>query len=181
MKKKFDPNRTGHFVNWQQNVGYHLEFTGIKNGFLGSQTPHYRIQLNQKHPLRFLFEDGSSIMPANCSPTDQGTIRPFFVRRWINKDRFLLGFLFHDSAYSTGGFWFRANKDTEWAWLDVTRFQADALLRTMCQCDIVPCGWWKANLIWTGVRFGAWFAWRGNEPRGENPNGWIEEKPMEGD
>jgi len=33
----------------------------------------------------------------------------------------------------------------------------------------VPCGAWKAGLVWGGVRLGGWIAWDGKQPHGPPP------------
>lgn len=171
---KINPNLHGVFINGRQGFGYLLDFWRLTTELFGIQRPVYKLHLDKDHPLGFRQHDGTVLMPADGAPCDGGTVRPIAAQLWIAKDRFQLGFIVHDSIYSTGGLWV-LRPGHLWQWVAVNRSEADALLRTMCRCDPVPCGWWKATIVWAGVRAGGWAGWRGNETwGGSNPNTWTE-------
>lgn len=170
---KIDPDLKGSFVNWREGVGYDLEFLHYRCGFLGGQTPIFAFHLNREHPLMFRQGDGTLLMTPERFPTDGGTVKPTQAQYWIPKDRFMPGFLFHDSIYQTGGLWAKRPGHL-WEWVELSRSETDALLMTFCLCDPVPCGWWKAHIVWSGVRVGGWWGWSGKELYGSNPNEWAE-------
>lgn len=170
---KIDTNELGCFLNWQQGIGYLLQFSEHQKGLFGRQTPMYKLELIRDHPLQFRQVNGWLLMPADGVPTDMGTVKPIVAQYWIPKDRFTLAFIFHDSIYSTGGCWVK-RPGHNWEWLEMSRSEADALLMLMCICDPSPCGWWKPRVVWAGVRIGGWVGWRGDEDAGSNPNGWWE-------
>jgi hypothetical protein len=165
----------GTFENWQEGYGYHLIPAGLRTELLGGQVPKFKFYVEQDRPFQYRLKDGTLIRLADGFPTDRGSVRPMVAQYWIAKDRFT-GFYAHDSIYSTGGVWLkRPGKDSAWEWYKVGYFEANALLKAMCRNDPVPCGWWKAQIVWLGVTAGGWVGWRGNEPHGTAPT--DNEKP----
>ncbi len=172
---KVNLSQPGTFENWQEGYGFTLHPAGLRTEWTGAQVPTFRFWNDCEHPFQYRLKDGTLVRFADGFPTDRGTVRPIVAQLWIAKDRFS-GFYAHDSIYSTGGCWILRVGSTEWEWQKVSFTEANAMLKTMCRCDPVPCGWWKAQIVWTGVALGGWVGYRGNEPRGAAP-GAIREKP----
>ena len=71
-----------------------------------------------------IISDGrSGLLLLNDLPKDYFDLEPFGVH--------LPSWGFHDAAYARRGCWWRANDDSEWLWLTLTRKQADMLLFQM--------------------------------------------------
>jgi hypothetical protein len=174
--KKVDLTQPGVFENAHEGRGFTLEPTGLRREWFGIQVPTFRFWVNEEHPFQYRLRDGTLVRFANGFPTDRGTVRPIPAQLWIAKDRFS-GFYPHDAVYSTGGVWILRKGATEWEWQKVGFWEANAMLRALCRQDPIPCGWWKAGVVYAGVTLGGWAGWRGNEPRGWMPDPPVGDKP----
>jgi len=116
----------------------------------------YRFTLDQGSPLTFCANSGADYQPNRQYETDMGSI-PLFLQWRIQKDRFLLSFLFHDSAWTHGGMWVRNKYSEEFRFVDMSRWQSNMLLSSMVRCEGATRR--ELGYIMAGVSIGA--AWKG--------------------
>lgn len=176
MKARFE--NTGMIVDGvQQPNGYIIDVCSQKSYLHFFVKAVYDFRLVPENPLTYIDAKGIKYQPDRHFQTDQGTI-PRAIQWMIQKDRFL-GFYFHDSAYRFGGLyinrpeWKRisyVDKNgnisflPEYRWQEMTRSEADKLLRDMMQADPCPGNWLTRWSVWAAVRAGGIFAWgRGDE------------------
>lgn len=148
----------GRFENWQEGVGYQLYFHHVDKKWFGQTKTIWRFRLIHEHPAQFVQNDGTVIRPAAEFLTDGGS-SPIVTQGWVNPFRFL-GFFWHDSGYRDQGLTVKAAGEDRYRFMKLSQGQLDAMLRVMCRCDpVLPCGRWKAGLIWGVLRGCGWYAW----------------------
>jgi hypothetical protein len=123
----------------------------------------YEYEADVKHPLTFVHPDGRQFRPDNHFFTDMGSV-PRVLQILVPKDRFLLGFILHDSCYRFKGLWVSGNNGKSFLFTELLRAEADELLRLMAIYDPCPGNWLTSSAVWAGVRIGGWYGWgRGDE------------------
>lgn len=124
----------------------------------------YQFDLDKKNPLTLHYIDGLYYRPNKHFLTDQGSV-PRFAQTFIPKDRFLLSFLFHDSAYIDGGLWVCGTYDGEYKFVEMTRAEIDSMLYHMIRLEPCPGGCVSSSVVWIGVRLGGAFYWTDDKVR----------------
>lgn len=117
----------------------------------------YEVRLHKDHPLTFVRPNGVRIQfDRHTAKTDMGSVPPA-LQIFFHKDRFLKGYLFHDSGYLNHGLYFLFPGKDEYEFVEMERSEVDALLRTI----IGASGGNKTemNMIWAGVRAGGGKGW----------------------
>ena len=136
---------------------YSCDKVGWYGGWWGR--PKFEFQSDLDDPLTCSL-DGILYRPDNHFFTDKGSV-PRMVQTifpyWFDRAKYERAYYFHDSAYAHGAVWVAV--DGGWVSKDVTREQADTMLRDMILLE----GGSKANarLIYWGVRGGGFTSWQG--------------------
>lgn len=124
----------------------------------------YEFTLNSRFPLTLKFIDGFYYRPNKHFFTDQGSV-PRLVQFFVPKDRFLLSFIMHDSAYKDGGLWKCKEYDGEYKFYKMTRSESDYFLQQMILLEPTPGGLPSALTVWIGVRLGGAFSYHSKPDR----------------
>ena len=111
----------------------------------------YDFTLNAEKPLTFIHPDGWRLQSDRHFQTDMGSI-PKRLQRFLPKDKFLLSFSMHDSAYGHGGLFIAGQDDSEFVFWRMTRREIDDLFCLMLISE--GCDPWPARAIWLAVRIG---------------------------
>ena len=165
----FDPDLAGRWINAEQDYGYKLSNKRPLCGWLWRAKMVWDFEPIYDHPLAFVQADGTMIAPCAFDATDQMS-SPVLSQGWLPKDG-QVGPYMHDCAFHLGGVFFRYPKEKVWTFRQLTRRQADALLKASILADpIWKVGKFRAWAVWAGVRmrvllekFGAaclWHTWR---------------------
>lgn len=113
----------------------------------------YHVTIKIDHPLTWLDRYEARTLAQFTS--DKGSVPAVF--EWlIRDDAFLLSFLFHDSAYHSGG-WY-VHEANGFRFVELTRRQADDILYDMVLAEGGSVQ--QARLIWAAVRMGGARGWR---------------------
>jgi len=117
----------------------------------------YEFRLKGKAPLTFVMPDGTKVQPdRHAAETDMGSIPPA-LQIFFHKDRFLKGYIFHDSGYKDHGLYFLYPGETEYEFVQMSRREVDGmLLRIICASDGNAI---EQNMIYAGVRAGGGKGW----------------------
>jgi len=123
----------------------------------------YEFTLDSVAPLTFHLPSGVRIQPdRHLAETDMGST-PASLQLFVPKDRFLLSYLFHDSAYHHGGLYMAYPPySDEFNFQPMSQFEADCLLRTMVRAEGASAV--GAALIYRAVRLGGWASYRPYKP-----------------
>ena len=175
----FDPKLKGDWYNTGQSWGFALHHERVMRYGIARFKVVYAYTPDYRHPLYYRQADGTCIAAGEFDPTDQGSV-PVAFQRWIPKDG-SHGFYIHDHAYKLGGAFFKYPGETRWTFRQMTRPQADMLLRVSAHSDpMLPVGAIRAWWIWLGVCCarpftpGLWHAWK---PGDDVPQWPVDEKP----
>jgi len=145
----------GHFENAID--GYKLPKIRDKWRFGIFPKAIYEFTLDEDDPLTFVDTDGTRIQPdRHLAETDMGSV-PWLAQLAIPKDRFLLSFLFHDSAYKHHGLYFAVAGSDLFVFVPLSRKEVDDLLRQMCGAE---GAWYQTRAaVYSAVRVGGWASW----------------------
>lgn len=139
-------NEFGVFTN---KTGYSLfKLRDERYAFLFSKAI-YEFTLDPDDPLTYTFPDGRRLRPDRHCETDMGST-PHLLRLFFPKDRFLLSYIFHDSAYRHGGLFMAKPTSCIFEFVEMTRKQKDLFLLYAMRAE---GGWpWDRYFIWSQVR-----------------------------
>ncbi len=141
----------GWFVNPQ---GYSLVKIGEKRWGLMWTVAIYEFTAAPIASLSFVTPMGIRIQRARHGTTDLGSIPPCLQQfPSLSKDRFLLSYLYHDSACANGGLWMRHPGDETYSFHDMSRLECDQLLCRMVGAEGGNAA--QRRAIYAGVRIGA--------------------------
>lgn len=151
---RFDPKQPGTWYNASQSWGYRLENERQQRGrfyrITGRTNVIYDYMPIYIHPMYYQLQDGVKIAAGPFEKYDGGSV-PVPFQRWLPKDG-SHAYPFHDHAYKTGGLFFLFPGEAVWTFRQVTRAQADMLLRTSAYHDInLPMTKRRAKVVWMGV------------------------------
>jgi hypothetical protein len=146
----------GKFEYEDLGTGFDLENHPPRRGLFGRLRIRYRFFLIPETPLTYILADRTRVRPCREFITDQGSIE--ILQGWFPKDA-SPAFYFHDDQYRTGGAWIAAPDSPAFKFVELTRAEADSLLRSGLQAGRFPLSAAKAWAIWAGVRVGGYFAW----------------------
>jgi len=113
--------------------GYTLRDTGqFETGFLPwIKVRRYEFVLSRRIPLTFWSQTrGKYIRPDRHGYTDMGTV-PLVLQWAVQKDAFLVSFIFHDSAWREGGLYFSDAYGGPYIFQAMHRSDSNALLKEM--------------------------------------------------
>lgn len=166
---KFDSTLKGKWVNAGLTIGFNLSNERPMDCLFWQRKTLYTYTPIYESPTYYEQVDGTCIAAGQFDPTDQGSV-PVVIQKWIPKDG-SHGFYTHDFIYKTGGAFFRYPGEKVWTFRQVTRAQADMLLRVSAQYD--------KKLPITAAR--AWWVWIGVcSARPFTPSLFHEWKPVDG-
>ena len=115
---------------------------------------YYHVSMDIDHPLTWV--DRYEARTGSQFTSDKGSVPAVF--EWvIRDDAFLLSFLYHDSAYHSGG-WY-VHQANGFRFVELTRRQADDILYDMVISEGGSVQ--QARLIWAAVRMGGARGWKG--------------------
>ena len=126
----------------------------------------YKVELDEANPLTYY--DGVYFwQPDRLLYSDMGsTPRLLHIFKAFQKDRFLLSYIFHDSAYTFKGL-YRSDLSARFGYelCALSRAQADGMLYDMVLAE----GGWRitAAAIHQGCRLGGWRGWGKGDERTE--------------
>lgn len=147
----FDPDLAGRWINAEEDFGYRLTNKRVVRGWLRRAKMVWDFEPVPEHPLAFIQADGTMIAACSFDATDQMS-SPVFSQGWLPKDG-QVGPYLHDCAFRVGGLMFRYRGEADWKFRQITRREADALLKAMVQVDpIFKVGWFLSWVVWAGVR-----------------------------
>lgn len=147
----FDPDLGGQWINADEDYGYRLTNKRVIHSWLWRAKMVYDYEPVYDHPMAFIQHDGTMITACAFDDTDQMS-SPIFSQGWLPKDG-QVGPYFHDCAFRVGGLMFRYPSEQFWKFRQITRAQADALLKQMIRTDpIFRVGPTRAYVVWLGVR-----------------------------
>jgi len=153
--------------------GYDLVKIGAKRTLFGRRVAQYRFMLDPETPLTYVDAYGLKYQPNKRYETDMGSV-PWLLQLRCPKDKYLVSFLFHDSAWNHGGIWCCSpDMDEPWDFMKLSRKEANDMLKEMVEVEgrtlnNEPASEYKSDsrLIRFGVRIGRWVArLRGKKPR----------------
>jgi len=121
----------------------------------GSNPVQYEFRLAEVDPLTFL-HDGLCVQPDRHEVTDMGSI-PRPLQPLAPKDRYLLAYILHDSAYHKKGLYFAETMNGPFQFAAVTRRYADGLLYEAIRAEGGAS--WRAWAIYSTVRLFGSLAW----------------------
>lgn len=140
---------TGHFINPH---GYSLFPSDTRPGM-------FEFTLDESAPVSWLYDTGLEIQPdrhhfrlTDCCST------PWYLQ-WIpvlNRFKFALEGIFHDSGYFNHGRYVRYRRCDEFRFETCPRELLDNDLHNMVSARSPSA----ADLYWVGVRLGGWAIWR---------------------
>lgn len=136
---------------WFNPGGYKLVKIADKRVFLWITKAIYEFTLDEHNPLTFLHPGVGFIQPDRHVKTDMGSI-PVPLQVFWPKDRFLLSYLLHDSAYRHGGLYFSDERYRGYSFVKMEREEVDDLLRYTIKAE--GGSRFTRNMIWRGVRIG---------------------------
>jgi len=138
---------------------------------IGELSAIYDFTLDPVAPITWHDGLGGRYQPNKHYSTDYGSI-PKWLQPWIPKDRYLMSFLFHDSACEHEGMWYAAPGETVFVFVEMSRKEANAMLREMvlvegALCEEIEPGKLKRDAKWIqyGTDVAAWW----NRIRGRGP------------
>lgn len=147
----FNPDLPGQWINAEEGYGYELTNKRAIRGWLWRYKMAWDFEPNTDHPLTWIQADGTQIAACAFDATDQMS-SPVFSQGWLPKDG-QVGPYLHDCAFHLGGLMFRYRCERGWKFRQITRREADALLKAMVQTDpICKVGKFRAWTVWAGVR-----------------------------
>ena len=121
----------------------------------------YRVSLpSRSDMLTFIDSHGVWWQPGQPDTgydSDMGSV-PWLATCIVAKDEFLLSFFFHDAAWGFKGLWCSKDQGASWAFVPLTRFQANSMLIDWVEVDpdqAHGCGTIRAHLIYSAVQIGA--------------------------
>ena len=135
---------------------YELRPDHWQGGMFGKQL--YEFTNDARDPLTYEDTNGNLIRPDRHTTTDLGSVPRVLQARlpgWFAKDRWTAAYIYHDDAYSSGGWWFAV--EGGWEFRKIERKMADKYLRQMIR-DLGG-SWGNAAAIYWGVRLGGFRAW----------------------
>lgn len=145
----------GAFLNPQ---GYNLRKIRDDRYFYFFSKAIYEFTLDTQAPLTFRMPDGVRIQPdRHLAETDMGSI-PKVAQLFIPKDRFLLGFLFHDSGYKHHGLYFCQPREDRFEFRACSQWEIDHLLWRMIGADKGNAA--QRQSVYRAVRTFGGSAWR---------------------
>ena len=166
-----------------ENVqGYNLVKAGTGKNAAGEMVAQYLFTLKKKNPLTYHDGKGGKMQPNRKYDgvgkvvarllTDMGTI-PKILQLLIPKDKYLLSFFYHDSAWEHGGIWYCAPGFETYSFVEMGRMEANRLLRDMVLIEgamdkTIKPGTLKREARWIkrAVDLAAfWFAIKRRTPR----------------
>lgn len=150
----FEPKLPGAWYNASQSWGYKLENERLQKGrfyrITGRTNVVYDYMPIYSHPMYYQLSNGVKVAAGPFEKYDGGSV-PLPFQRWLPKDG-SHSYPLHDHAYKTGGLFFIYPGETAWTFRQVTRAQADMLLRTSAYHDInLPMTKCRAKIVWMGV------------------------------
>jgi len=158
-----------HFIN---PYGYDLVKVGSARTLLGRKAI-YQLRLHPTDPLTYVDRVGLKYQPNQSYETDMGSV-PWALRWLCDKDKYLLSFLFHDSAWEHGAVWACSpDVDGPYQPMPMTRKESNVMLAEMVRIEGqqmlgIPATEYgrDSRLIKRAVDLGAWWAkLRGKGPK----------------
>jgi len=139
---------------WINPCGYNLvKIPGTRNPI------RYDFQLDYIKPLTLLdTATGESWQPDRHAVTDMGSI-PRWLQPLVDKDRYLLSWLLHDSGYQHGGLYLSLAPGMPFCFQPLSRLQLDAMMLAGIEAE--GGGWFVRHAIYRAVRLGGWRGYRG--------------------
>lgn len=139
------------FANADEGDGWELRYIeNVRWGLLWSKAI-YEFSLLQPSPLTWRDEAGWWRPDQHEARTDLGSIPPP-LRGALPHDQFPRSYVFHDSAWRHGGLWFAPTIFGPWGFCDLTKCEANAMLRRWVHAEGARAATWP---IWLGVSIGA--------------------------
>lgn len=154
---------TGTLPRFENPRGFDLgKLRDERRGFILAPLTIWEFRLDPEHPLTYITKQGLRIQPdRHVAETDMGSI-PAILQPWISPSRFLLSYLFHDSAYHHHGLYVLVHRHG-YVYDPMTRKAADQLLREMIRVEGGTRT--RANIIYWAVRLCGEGGWnRGRKP-----------------